>query len=98
MPLKAAHTAAVPLTAVQTALRETFDREVSARLPRLQALLAGDLSILEDARRDAHSLASSAVIVDEPDIGRLAQEVELDPIGGPLAELVSALALLGEAG
>ncbi|MCU1587185.1 MAG: hypothetical protein JWN31_678 [Frankiales bacterium] len=80
-----------PLSGVHASLREAFAGEVDARLPRLQSLRAGDESVLDDARRDAHSLASSAVIVDEPEIARLAQAVELDPLLGPVDELVTAL-------
>lgn len=79
------------LSDVQASLRQTFAEEVDARLPRLEALCAGDEAVLEDARRDAHSLASSAVIVDEPEIARLAQAVELDPQLGPVADLLTAL-------
>lgn len=79
------------LADVQASLRDTFAWEIEARLPRLASLLAGDASVLDDARRDAHSLASSAVIVDEPEIAKLAQAVELDPLHGPVSELLAAL-------
>jgi HPt (histidine-containing phosphotransfer) domain-containing protein len=75
----------------QASLRQTFASEVDARLARLESLGAGDESVLDDARRDAHSLASGAVIVDEPEIARLAQAVELDPLLGPVDELLTAL-------
>jgi HPt (histidine-containing phosphotransfer) domain-containing protein len=72
-------------------LRETFAGEVAARLPRLEALRDGDQSVVEDARRDAHTLGSSAIIVSEPEIARLAHAVELELAAGPVAELISAL-------
>ncbi|MCW2543046.1 MAG: hypothetical protein JWM40_598 [Frankiales bacterium] len=75
----------------QLALHEAFAGEVATRLPRLASLSNGDATVLEDARRDAHSLASSAVIVDQPEIARLAQAVELDPLHGPVPDLVAAL-------
>lgn len=79
------------LNDVQAALRETFAGEIAARLPHLQALAGGDALSLEDARRDAHTLGSSAIIVGEPEIARLAHEVELLLADGPVAELIAAL-------
>jgi HPt (histidine-containing phosphotransfer) domain-containing protein len=80
-----------PIAESKPSLRQTFAGEVDSRLPRLESLSAGDESVVEDARRDAHSLASSAVIVDELEIARLAQAVELDPLHGPVPDLLDAL-------
>lgn len=80
-----------PLADAQVLLRETFAGEVAARLPRLQALASGDPDVVEDARRDAHTLGSSAIIVGEPEIARLAHAVELALTDGPVAELIEAL-------
>lgn len=77
--------AALP-PAVLAELRLAFAREVRSRLPRL---VAG--TDLETARRDAHTIASSAWIVGEPEIARLAREVEFALPAGPLDELVAAL-------
>lgn len=76
---------------VQLALREAFAGEIAARLPRLQALADGNLEVVEDARRDAHTLASSAIIVGEPEIASLAHAVELALTDGPLDALLAAL-------
>lgn len=89
--MEASRADAPSLAALQASLRETFGADVAARLPRLQALLDGKPGDLEDVRRDAHTLASSACIVAEPEIAQLAQQVELDVTGGPLAALVDAL-------
>lgn len=80
-----------PVADVHLALRETFAGEIAARLPRLVALSGGQLEVIEEARRDAHTLGSSAIIVNEPDIARLAHAVELQLRDGPLTELISAL-------
>lgn len=56
---------------VQRGLREAFSREVAARLPHLRR--PDDLEL---ARRDAHTLASSAWVVGEREIGVLARSVE----------------------
>ena len=74
----------------QAALREAFAAEVTERLPRIAALTDPTCD-RETARRDVHTLASSAWVVGEPQISRLARAVEDDLDGGPLAELVSAL-------
>jgi HPt (histidine-containing phosphotransfer) domain-containing protein len=76
---------------MHSSLRQTFAAEVAARLPRLRALAAGEGDVVDDARRDAHTLGSSAIIVSEPEIARLAHEVELHLTDGPLAELITAL-------
>jgi HPt (histidine-containing phosphotransfer) domain-containing protein len=67
----------------------TFAREVAERLPRLEA--GPDIADLDAVRRDAHTLASSAWVVDEPEIARLARAVEDDLVAGPRAELVACL-------
>lgn len=76
---------AVP-PAVLAELRVAFDGEVRRRLPCLI-----ERTDLEAARRDAHTLASSAWIVGEPEIARLAREVEAALPEGPVDELVEAL-------
>ena len=76
---------AVP-PAVLAELHEAFLREVRARLPHLEGG-----SDAETARRDAHTLASSAWVVGEPEIARLAREVESGYPDGPLADLLAAL-------
>ena len=76
--------AAVP-PAVLAELRVAFAREVRNRLPHLTS------DDLETARRDAHTIASSAWIVGEPEIARLAREVEFALPDGPVDELVAAL-------
>ena len=77
--------AAVP-PAVLADLRVAFGHEVDARLPSLL-----DLSDLEVSRRDAHTIASSAWVVGEPEIARLARAVESALPDGPVAELVALL-------
>jgi HPt (histidine-containing phosphotransfer) domain-containing protein len=72
--------------AVLAELRHAFGQEVRNRLPHLTTT-----SDLETARRDAHTIASSAWIVGEPEIARLAREVEYALPDGPVAELVAAL-------
>ena len=72
--------------AVLADLRRAFAKEIATRLPRLTTI-----DDLETARRDAHTLASSAWVVGEPDIARLAREVESALPGGPVAELLELL-------
>lgn len=79
------------LAALQPGLRHAFAGEVIARLPRLLALSAGPVADLETVRRDAHTLGSSACLIGEPDLARLAREVEEHLSEGPVAELVTAL-------
>lgn len=67
-------------------LRLAFRAEVTRRLPHLRSV-----QDLERARRDAHTLASSAWVIGEPEIARLARSVESQLPGGPVAELVTAL-------
>ena len=77
--------AAVP-PAVLANLREAFGREVEARIPALEGR-----ADLEEARRDAHTLASAAWVVGEPEIARLARTVENELPGGPVDELLALL-------
>ena len=63
-------------------LRQAFAAEVAERLPSLR----GDDP--EAVRRDAHTFVTSAAVVGEPEISRLAREVES---GGPVDALVAAL-------
>jgi HPt (histidine-containing phosphotransfer) domain-containing protein len=67
-------------------LREAFAAEVRVRLPRLVSL-----ADLDAARRDAHTLASSAWVVGEGQIATLSRAVEDQLPGGPLPELLAAL-------
>ncbi|MCW2601028.1 MAG: hypothetical protein JWM02_2857 [Frankiales bacterium] len=81
---------------VRDALRQAFAAEVAARLPRL-ALLEGPASAsdLDAARRDAHTLGSSAWVVEEPEISRLARAVEEQLQDGPVPELLALLRAWG---
>ena len=85
--------AALP-AAAHVALREAFAAEVAERLPRIVALRDGQAPD-ETVRRDVHTLASSAWVVGEPLISRLARDVEDDLLGGPVAALVAALQAVG---
>ena len=76
---------AVP-PAVLADLRQAFGREVASRIPALET--RGDL---ETARRDAHTIASGAWVVGEPDIARLARAVETALPDGPVEELLALL-------
>jgi HPt (histidine-containing phosphotransfer) domain-containing protein len=67
-------------------LRQAFATEVRERLPRLMSL-----DDLEVARRDVHTLASSAWVVGEGEIATLARAVEDQLPTGPLPELIAAL-------
>jgi HPt (histidine-containing phosphotransfer) domain-containing protein len=67
-------------------LRLAFAEEVAERLPRLAAR-----ADLEEARRDAHTLASGAWIVGEPEIARLARAVESQLPDGPVEQLLALL-------
>ena len=75
---------------VLAALADSFAAEVRERLPRLEALAAGTGAV-ELARRDAHTLASSACVVDRPDIAVLARAVEERLTEGPLTDLIGLL-------
>ena len=68
---------------LRTVLRGAFAQEVAERLPRLAAG-----TDLDAVRRDAHTLVSSASVIEEPEIAQAAREVEL---GGPTAPLVALL-------
>ena len=76
---------------VAAALRHAFAGEVAARLPHLRAPVRD----VELARLDAHTLASSAVVVGEGPLGTLARQVEQQLSEGnvtpDLAALVTAL-------
>lgn len=76
---------AVP-PAVLADLRAAFVAEVLDRLPHLE-----QGTDVEEARRDAHTLASSAWVVGEPEIARLARAVEAAFPDGPVSELCAAL-------
>jgi HPt (histidine-containing phosphotransfer) domain-containing protein len=78
--------------AVLVELHRAFVQEVCTRLPHFASP-----DDVETARRDAHTLASSAWVVGEPDIARLAREVENTFPGGPVDELVAALRRVAEA-
>jgi HPt (histidine-containing phosphotransfer) domain-containing protein len=71
-------------------LRQAFASERDVRLPRLR-----DVTDADGALHAAHSLPSSAWVVGEPEISRLARSVEehLEAGAAPtdLAELVRAL-------
>ena len=54
-------------------LRAAFADELRARMPRIEAR-----TDLEAVRRDVHTLASSAWVVDEPEIARVARAAEDD--------------------
>lgn len=74
-------------------LRDVFATELRTRLPRLAAWCDGTCDGVDDveaAVRDAHTLATSAFLVGEPEISRLARGAE-DGDAGMLAELVVLL-------
>ena len=63
---------------VVASLRSAFEQEVRERVPRLHRL-ARDVpghDVLTQAQRDAHSLASSAVVVGEAEAARGARALE----------------------
>lgn len=72
-------------------LRAVFGAELQSRLPHLVAARDGRCEDLNQARRDAHTLGTSAFLVGEPEIARLARAVEADLATGPLPELVGLL-------
>lgn len=61
---------------VLVSLRLAFGAERDERLPALRAALADDAAPTGEARRAAHSLASSAVVVGEPRLAEMARDVE----------------------
>lgn len=67
-------------------LRAAFADEVRVRLPRLEAR-----TDLEVVRRDAHTLASSAWVVGEPEISHVARAAEDDLTDENLDALVALL-------
>ncbi|MCW2608019.1 MAG: hypothetical protein JWO60_2712 [Frankiales bacterium] len=73
-------------------LRAAYAEELADRLPRLvRAAEAGATG--PDVVRDAHSLGSSSFVVDEPEAGRLAREVEARLLAGePVDDVVAQLA------
>lgn len=77
--------AALP-EAVLRDLRAAFAAEVRSRLPHLQ-----EVTDLEVARRDAHTLASSAWVVGEQEIAAVARAVENGLPGGPREQLLELL-------
>ncbi len=74
-----------------TDLHDAFLGEVRERLPRLQ-----DGTVGVEVLRDVHTLGSSAWVVGEPDICRLARAAESDLGPVTLAPLVEALSDLLE--
>lgn len=70
-------------------LHDAFVGEVRERLPRLQG--GGDST---EVLRDVHTLGSSAWVVGEPEICRLARAAESDLGPATLAPLVEALCAL----
>lgn len=89
---------AAALANAQGALRQAFAAELAVRLPRLAILQdrgplndGASTSDLDAARRDAHTLVSSAWVVGEPEISRLARAVEEQLQDGPVDELLALL-------
>lgn len=72
-------------------LREAFADEFAERLPRLRtAVLSGEDALLQQAVRDAHSLASSGALVGEAGASRAARAAETLLVGRPLGGAVPA--------
>ena len=64
------------LPPVLAGLHQDFRAEVAERLPRLRALHAGSCPReLAEARRAAHGLAGSAVVLGEPAASRVARDI-----------------------
>ena len=81
------------VTGAQAGLRGVFATELVSRLPRLIAWHEGACLAAEDveaAVRDAHTLATSAFLVGEPELSRLARGAE-NGDADMLAELVEKL-------
>lgn len=72
--------------ALRAALREVFAAELAERLPRL---VAAGTPWDEDVQRDVHTLGSSAWVVGEPELARLARTCETT--GEGLVDLVAVL-------
>ncbi|MCU1594704.1 MAG: hypothetical protein JWO12_2096 [Frankiales bacterium] len=64
------------VTGEHASLRDVFAGELAKRLPRLVAWNDGVADDVEAAVRDAHTLATSAILVGEPEISRLARGAE----------------------
>lgn len=79
-------------------LAEAFRSEVSARLPRLQAVADGKATAaeLEQARRDAHTLGSSATVLGEPSAAQCARALEVELAGGGSAQVAPLVRRLHE--
>ena len=67
-------------------LRAAFADELRARVPRIE-----ERTDLEVVRRDVHTLASSAWVVDEPEIARIARTAEDDLTDENLDALLALL-------
>ena len=67
-------------------LRASFATEVADRLPRILAM-----EDLDAVRRDVHTIASSAVVVGEPEIAVAARVAEQDLTSESVGLLVEAL-------
>jgi HPt (histidine-containing phosphotransfer) domain-containing protein len=63
---------------LMASLHEAFDGEVADRMPRLRAVPTErpGRELVSQARRDAHSLASSAAVVGMADVSRCARALE----------------------
>lgn len=61
---------------VAASLRRAYAGELAVRLPLLRALRDDPRPDLEEARRAAHALASSAAVLGEADGSRAARELE----------------------
>lgn len=72
---------------LRTVLRAAFAQEVAERLPRLVENTDTDL-----VRRDAHTLVSSATVIDEPEIAQAARDVERGASPETLVALLQAWA------
>ncbi len=67
-------------------LRASFATEVADRLPRIMAM-----EDLDAVRRDVHTLASSAVVVGEPELAAAARAAEQDLNVESVGRLADAL-------
>jgi len=63
---------------LMASLHEAFAGEVADRMPRLRAVPTArpGRELIQQARRDAHSLASSAAVVGMADVSRCARALE----------------------
>lgn len=78
---------ALPVDVVRS-LREAFAGEVATRLPHLR-----DAADLERARLDVHTLASSAAVLGERELGVLARLVEEQLSEGAVTSDLDALVM-----